>query len=96
MLCCEIEPYFQKSVIAFAAILRPGGTARAASRGRAGVDERNPMAPWDCVHNDGDQSGEASRAEPATCVDFVPQAQVSPLFDETQNIGKVAAQTRWG
>jgi len=27
MLCCEIEPYLQKSVIAFAAILRPGGPA---------------------------------------------------------------------
>jgi hypothetical protein len=81
MLCCEIEPYFQKSVIAFAAILRPGGTARAASRGRAGVEERNPIGRLekDCVHNDGDQSGEASRAEPATCVDFVPQAQV-PLM----------------
>jgi hypothetical protein len=29
MLCCEIEPYLQKSVIAFATILilRPGGVA---------------------------------------------------------------------
>ena len=27
MLYCEIEPYLQKSVIAFAAIVRPGGPA---------------------------------------------------------------------
>jgi len=27
MLCCEIEPYLQKSAIAFVAILRPGGPA---------------------------------------------------------------------
>ena len=133
MLYCEIEPYLQKSVIALAAILRPGGPANlfagdnrmvgfwrkpstsivavmsADAQGRLRQsNESSFKSPPRAIkseiqsatsrrivfHNRGDPSREHSRAEPATCVDFVRHAQVPLSARDGKSRRKLAGCNR--